>query len=62
MIPESMPVGKPLGERLVFDLLQKLPDDCLVYYEPVIAERYPDFIVISPSQGVLSMEVKGWTA
>jgi hypothetical protein len=62
MIPESIPSGKPLGERLVFDLLQRLPDDCLVYYEPVIAERYPDFIVISPSLGVLVIEVKGWAA
>lgn len=62
MIPESMPGGKPRGEGLVFDLLKMLPDDCLVYYEPVIRERYPDFLLISPDLGVLIIEVKGWNA
>jgi hypothetical protein len=60
MIPESMPSGKPLGERLVFDWLQKLPEDWFVYYEPVVSERCPDFILICPDLGVLVIEVKGW--
>jgi len=62
MIPESIPSGKPLSERRVFDVLQKLPDDYFVYYEPVISERYPDFILICPDLGVLVIEVKGWSA
>lgn len=60
MIPESLPSGKPKGERDVFDVLQNLPDDYLVYYEPIISDRYPDFVVIGPDLGLLIIEVKGW--
>ena len=49
------------SEREVFELLAKLPDDCMVYYEPAIERRYPDFIVIIPDFGVLIIEVKGWS-
>ncbi|PKL58195.1 MAG: hypothetical protein CVV34_03585, partial [Methanomicrobiales archaeon HGW-Methanomicrobiales-5] len=42
------------------ELLQKLPDDYLVYYEPNIKNRRPDFIVIAPDLGVIVIEVKGW--
>lgn len=59
MIPESLPSGKPKGEREVFDVLQNLPDDYLVYYEPIISDRYPDFVVIGPDLGLLIIEVKG---
>lgn len=38
----------------------KLPEDYLVYYEPVISERYPDFVVLAPDLGVIIIEVKGW--
>ena len=44
----------------MFDALSRLPDDCIVYYEPVVARRHPDFIVIIPDLGVLTIEVKGW--
>lgn len=66
MIPESLPGrnwgGERItaGERRVFALLRKLPEDCIVYYEPVIRHRHPDFIVILPDFGVLVIEVKGW--
>jgi hypothetical protein len=33
----------------VFALLQQLPDEVIAYYEPVVANRYPNFIVIIPS-------------
>ena len=59
MIPES-PAMRSKGEERTFKILKKLPDDCIVYYEPVIEGRYPDFIVIIPSLGVLIIEVKGW--
>jgi hypothetical protein len=36
-----------------------LPDDVIVYYEPVIRRRYPNFIVLAPSLGVIVIEVKG---
>jgi len=51
MIPDRLPGGASAGERKVFRLLQQLPDDVIVYYEPVVAERYPDFIVIIPTVG-----------
>lgn len=60
MIPEKLPSNATQGERRTFALLEKLPDDCICYYEPVIGERYPDFVVIMPELGVLIIEVKGW--
>jgi Nuclease-related domain len=60
MIPDRLPSGASAGEKKVFTLLQELPDDVIVYYEPVVADRYPDFIAIIPSVGLLVIEVKGW--
>lgn len=60
MIPDRLPSGASVGERKVFALLQQLPDDVIVYYEPAIANRYADFIVIIPSVGLLIIEAKGW--
>jgi hypothetical protein len=60
MIPEKLPSNATQGERRTFALLEKLPDDCVCYYEPVVGERYPDFVVIIPELGVLIIEVKGW--
>lgn len=60
MIPDRLPSGASAGEKKVFAILQQLPDDVVVYYEPVIGERYPDFIAIIPHVGLLVIEVKGW--
>jgi hypothetical protein len=60
MIPDRLPARASAGETRVFTLLQKLPDDVIVYYEPVVADRYPDFIMIIPRVGLLVIEVKGW--
>jgi hypothetical protein len=60
MIPDRLPGRASRGEERLFAILKKLPDDCLVYYEPIVGDRYPDFIVILPSIGVLIIEVKGW--
>jgi len=60
MIPDRLPQRASAGEKKVFALLQQLPDDVIVYYEPVVADRYPDFVVIIPSVGLLVIEVKGW--
>jgi hypothetical protein len=60
MIPDRLPSGASAGEKKVFALLQQLADDVIVYYEPVVADRYPDFIVIMPGIGLLVIEVKGW--
>lgn len=50
------------GEQRVFAILQKLPDTCFVYHEPVVRGRRPDFVVIIPDIGVLIIEVKGGRA
>lgn len=60
MIPDRLPANASRGEKEVFGILQGLPDDFIVYYEPIISERYPDFIVIGPTLGILVIEVKGW--
>lgn len=60
MIPEAIPYGRPNSERRVFSTLQALPDDCWVYFEPLVAGRYPDFIAFIPDRGLLIVEVKGW--
>lgn len=60
MIPDRLPKKASAGEDRMFNILKKLPDDHLVYYEPVVADRYPDFIVLLPDIGLLVVEVKGW--
>jgi hypothetical protein len=60
MIPEAMPPGSSIAEKRVFDRLQQLDDDCIVYYEPPLGNRYPDFLVIIPDAGLLVVEMKGW--
>jgi hypothetical protein len=59
-IPETLPASSTTGERRVFAALARLPDDCLIYYEPVVRRRYPDLIAILPEVGVLVIEVKDW--
>ena len=60
MIPDTLPASSTAGERRVFATLARLPDDCLIYYEPVVRRRYPDLIAILPEVGVLVIEVKDW--
>jgi hypothetical protein len=60
MIPDRLPSGASAGEKRVFEVLQRLPENCIVYYEPVVSNKYPDFIVIIPEVGLLIIEVKGW--
>lgn len=59
---DQLPARATASERRLFAALERLPDDCLVYYEPVVANRYPDFIVIAPALGALTIELKGWRA
>src|SRR5262245_35493875 len=35
LIPDTLPASSTAGERRVFAALARLPDDCLIYYEPV---------------------------
>jgi hypothetical protein len=59
-IPDRLPRQASQGESRLFHILSKLPEDCLVYYEPIVENRYPDFIVLVPSLGLMVIEVKGW--
>jgi hypothetical protein len=60
MCPDALPRRATKGEEKTYAALKNLPDDYKVYYEPVIDDRRPDFIVIAPDLGVLVIEVKGW--
>ncbi|CAD5988608.1 DNA helicase (plasmid) [Planktothrix tepida] len=63
IVPDAVPSKASSGEKRVFKILRdELPDDCLVWYEPNVKGLYPDFIILSPTLGLLILEVKGWSA
>jgi len=59
-VPDKLPARASKGEERTFKVLKKLPDDYIAYYEPLISNRRPDFILIGPDIGILVIEVKGW--
>lgn len=59
-VPKNIPYKSSRGEKRLFALLSKLPDECLIYYETKLGSLRPDFVVICPKLGVLIIEVKGW--
>lgn len=60
MIPDRVADGASKGERQLFAILQKAPDNYVVYHENNSTGKYPDFIVIAPDLGLMVIEVKGW--
>lgn len=61
-IPESIRSTATAGERLFFRTLKTfLPDDYIVYFEPEIQGRRPDFVIIGPDLGIVVLEVKDYT-
>lgn len=56
--------GKEIGDQNVYRSLHYLPDDYLVYAQPVLvcdSDRcYPDYVVLHKDIGVLVLEVKDW--
>lgn len=52
------------GEKKLFNILKRLPNNCIVRYEMVLHEKNyrPDFAVLSPNFGVCIIEVKDWSA
>lgn len=61
-VPETIRSSATAGERLLFRTLKEhLPDDYIVYYEPEIHGKRPDFVVIGPDLGILVLEVKDYT-
>ncbi|MBL0385268.1 NERD domain-containing protein [Tumebacillus sp. ITR2] len=62
MIPETIRSSATAGERTLFQTLkQDLPEDYLVYFEPEISGKRPDFVIIGPDLGILVLEVKDYT-
>lgn len=61
-IPESIRSSATAGERLLFRTLKTfLPDDYIVYFEPEIQGKRPDFVIIGPDLGIVVLEVKDYT-
>jgi hypothetical protein len=60
LIPEFLPAKSPQGERDLARTLKRLPEDWIVYHEPDIQGRRPDFVILAPELGVLVIEVKDW--
>ncbi len=61
-IPETIRSSATAGERLFFRTLKTfLPDDYIVYFEPDIQGRRPDFVIIGPDLGIVVLEVKDYT-
>ncbi|RAP74362.1 3'-5' exonuclease [Paenibacillus montanisoli] len=62
MVPETIPRNATVGERMVFESLKDhLPSDYIVYYEPEIRGKRPDFVIIGPDLGLVILEVKDYT-
>lgn len=62
MVPETPPRSATAGERVLFETLKDhLPSDYIVYYEPEIRGRRPDFVIIGPDLGLVILEVKDYT-
>ncbi|MGG6241604.1 NERD domain-containing protein [Nodosilinea sp. AN01ver1] len=61
-IPETISSDASQGEQRLFHILKaKLPEDFTVWYEPRLQRNlYPDFTILSPTFGLLIIEVKGW--
>ncbi|AXH98285.1 nuclease [Sporosarcina sp. PTS2304] len=61
-VPETIRSSATAGERLLFRTLKNyLPDDYIVYYEPEIRGKRPDFVIIGPDLGLIVLEVKDYT-
>lgn len=60
IIPDKIPSTVSKGVQRAFLGLQKLPDDCIVYYEPLIDRRRPDFLILSPDLGLIAIEIRNW--
>jgi len=60
LIPENLPTRSTKGELDMARLLKRLPEDWIVYHEPNIQGRQPDFVILAPDLGVIVMEIKDW--
>ena len=59
--PDSCPSQATSGENDLFQALCcNLPDDFYVWYEPHSESQRPDFLLLSPTFGILVLKVKDW--
>ncbi|MFM7189978.1 MAG: nuclease-related domain-containing protein, partial [Microcystaceae cyanobacterium] len=59
--PDSCPTTVTPGENDLFQaLFCNLPDDFYIWYEPYSESQRPDFLLLSPTFGILVLEVKDW--
>jgi hypothetical protein len=58
--------GEEYGDKLVYQALDKLSDDFIVYSQPKLVHRrevaYPDYVIIYRPWGVFVIEVKDWVS
>lgn len=63
MIPDTIPSKASQGEKTLYSILrEQLPDDFLVWYEPIVNKLCPDFVILGSTFGLLIIEVKGWSS
>ena len=68
MFPPFKSLRDQQGEKIVFDVLQRLPDDWMVFYDYwalyQVKNDYvnfeADFIILVPDRGIVTVEVKDW--
>lgn len=48
------------GEQELLQILQNLPDEYRVYFQPHLNFAHPDIIILHPQGGALIIEVKDW--
>lgn len=61
MVPENVTSGTTAGEREVFNAFKKhLPEDWIVYHNPVVRGKEMDFVVIAKNYGIVVIEVKDY--
>lgn len=60
MTPLTVPAKATPGEQALFRILVGLPEDVVVYYDIQVKHRHPDFVVVSPRLGILTIEIKDW--
>ncbi len=60
LIPDPLGSHVTHGEKELAKILRRLPEDWIVYYEPAVGGRKPDFVVLAPGLGLLVIEVKDW--
>lgn len=61
LFPENF-LFRTKGEKVLYDrILKQLSNDWIIFYEPIIQGRVPDFILFNDRVGIVIIEVKDYT-